>query len=123
MHYRYSFALPFALAALATASGASAQDMTGEQIFKQRCGACHATVAGKPAILAPNLKGVVGRKAASTDFKYSPALKASDLTWTPDKLDQFLTAPSRLVPGTRMMISIADAKQRKAVVDWLATQR
>ncbi len=92
MHSRTLFTLPFALAALGVASAASAQDMTGEQLFKQRCGACHATAAGKPALMAPNLRGTVGRKAGSTDFKYSPALKA-------------------------------DAKQRKAVIDWLGTQR
>ncbi|HEX7853554.1 MAG TPA: c-type cytochrome [Sphingobium sp.] len=123
MHSRISFALPLALVTFGLASTASAQDMSGEQLFKQRCGTCHATVAGKPALMAPNLRGVAGRKAGATDFKYSPALKASGLTWTPETLDQFLAAPSKLVPGTRMIVSITDAKQRKAVIDWLGTQR
>lgn len=123
MHRRISLSAPLALAALSITPGAAAQQPNGEQLFQQRCQACHATVTGKPALMAPNLRGVVGRKAGSTDFKYSPALKGSGFLWTPDKLDQFLAAPMKMVPGTRMVVSIPDVGQRKAVIGWLATQR
>lgn len=79
--------------------------------------------AGKKSPLGPNLSAVVGRKAASTDFKYSPALKGSNLAWTPANLDRFLTAPTRMVPGTRMVMAIADQTQRKAVIDYLKQSR
>ncbi len=103
----------------APAGGAAA----GATLFAQRCQSCHTATAGQRAVLAPNLAGVVGRKAASTTFNYSPALKASNLTWTRANLDRFLTSPMRMVPGTRMVIAIPDAQQRAAVLDYLATRR
>ncbi|MCW1429484.1 c-type cytochrome [Novosphingobium sp. JCM 18896] len=94
----------------------------GEAVFRQRCQSCHGTPQ-RPSPLGPNLTGVVGRKAASTPFAYSPALKASGLTWNRATLDRFLTAPARTVPGTRMVISLTDPAQRAAVLDYLATRR
>ena len=94
----------------------------GEALFKQRCQACHTIAAGQKGVLAPNLRGLVGRKAASTaGFNYSPALKSSGLSWTKANLDKFLTGPGKLVPGTRMVIVVSDAKDRAAILDYLAT--
>ena len=107
-----------ALAATALPAAGPAPD--GATIFRQRCASCHAITPGARATLGPNLNGVVGRKAASTTFNYSPALKASNLTWTRPNLDRFLTAPGRMVPGTRMVIGITDAQQRAAVLNYLA---
>lgn len=110
------------VAALAVSSAAFAQSDPGEAQFNQRCKVCHVvSPGGAPGPLAPNLRGLVGRKAASTAFKtYSPALKASNLVWSTANLDKFLTAPGKLVPGTRMVIAVSDAGQRKAIVAWLA---
>jgi len=91
----------------------------GERIFEQRCALCHSTT-DRPA-QGPGLGGVVGRKAGSARFGYSPALRASELTWDPATLDQFLTNPPQLVPGTAMPTSIPDAAERGAVIDYLAT--
>lgn len=95
----------------------------GELLFRQRCQACHSSQAGQPAKVGPNLAGVVGRKAAATQFNYSAALKQSGLTWTAQNLDRFLAAPSKTVPGTRMVISVSDAAQRKALIDYLGAKR
>ena len=96
----------------------------GAQLFAQRCQSCHTVVPGQKGVLAPNLSGVVGRKAASTpQFNYSPALKGSNVTWTRANLDRFLQAPMRMVPGTRMVIAVPDAAQRGAILDYLATRR
>lgn len=100
------------------ASGQQAPD--GASLFRQRCASCHAVTPGARATLGPNLAGVVGRKAASTTFNYSSALKASNLTWTRANLDRFLTAPGRMVPGTRMVIGVSDAQQRTAILNYLA---
>ena len=101
---------------------ASAQVSTdGATLFKQRCGSCHVIVAGQKGVLAPNLFKVVGRKAGTADFAYSPALKAANITWNKANLDSFLVAPGKLVPGTRMVMTIPDAGQRKAVVNYIAT--
>lgn len=91
----------------------------GAAIYKQRCQICHGA-AGKPSPLGPNLTGVVGRAAASTPFAYSAALKASKIVWTRPKLEQFLAGPPKMVPGTKMAVVLSDAKQRAAVVGYLA---
>src|SRR5262245_2779735 len=93
----------------------------GQTFFQQRCKGCHSTEPGQTSALGPNLAAVVGRPAASTEFRYSAALKASGLTWTPENLDAYLAAPVKLVPGTRMFVSIPDPAQRAAVVEYLAT--
>lgn len=97
-----------------------AQAVDGAQLFKQRCSICHKIEAGKTGNLGPNLAGVVGRKAATTTFKYSPTLTSSGLVWTKPNLDRYLAAPTKMVPGTRMVISVPDAKQRSALIEFLA---
>ena len=92
----------------------------GGQAFRQRCQACHSEIAAKTSPLGPNLAGVVGRKAAASPFAYSSALKTSKLTWTKANLDKYLAAPMKMVPGTRMVVSIPDPAQRAAVIDFLA---
>lgn len=96
----------------------------GAQLFAQRCQSCHTVAPGQKGVLAPNLSGVVGRKAAAVpQFNYSPALKASNVTWTRANLDRFLQGPMRMVPGTRMVIAVPDAAQRGAILDYLSTRR
>lgn len=92
----------------------------GETLFRQRCQACHSVVAAKPAGVGPNLTGVVGRKAATATFNYSTAMKQSKVTWTQANLDQYLAAPTKMVPGTRMVVAITDATQRAAIIKYLS---
>lgn len=104
------------------AGGAPASSGTaGIALFKQRCSTCHVTEAGKASPLGPNLAGVVGRRAGSAQFRYSPALKGSELTWTKTNLDAYLAAPGQLVPGTRMVISVPDKAQRAELIKYLAS--
>ena len=111
----------FAALALIAPVAAHAEDVTaGAAVFRQ-CTACHVAKPGAVGVAAPNLYGVVGRKAGSTAFSYSAALKASKLTWDKGTLNTFLKAPSKLVPGTRMVIQIADDTQRANLVAYLAT--
>ncbi|MET0238765.1 MAG: c-type cytochrome [Sphingobium sp.] len=101
---------------------AFAQDAAaGGALFKGRCQACHVVTAGQKPTLGPNLSGLAGRKAGSTAFNYSPALKASGLKWDKPTLDRFLTAPMKAVPGTRMVIAVPDAKQRADIVAYLSS--
>jgi cytochrome c len=105
-----------------TAASADAQDIgAGAATFKQRCSLCHSAVLPPKPGIGPNLATVAGRKAASTDYTYSAALKASGLTWNAATLDRFLSGPGKLVPGTRMMISVSDDKQRADLVAYLET--
>jgi cytochrome c len=105
---------------IAQAASAAPASTDGATVFRQRCQACHTVVAGKPSSLAPNLAGVVGRKAASLPFNYSAALKRSGLTWDRNSLDRYLASPSRLVPGTRMTVTLSDTRQRAALIAYLS---
>ena len=69
--------LPFALATLALLPAAAPQTGMGAGLYRQRCQSCHAIAPGTASPLGPNLLGVVGRKAGSTGYSYSPALKAA----------------------------------------------
>jgi cytochrome c len=110
---------------LATPAVAQEAPLTGEQVFKLRCSLCHsvktAVVPTKTAPLGPNLVGILGRTSGVGKFAYSPALIAAKLPWTKANLDKYLVAPTKMVPGTRMIIALPDAKQRRAVIDYLAT--
>lgn len=91
----------------------------GESLFRQRCASCHAAEPGVRS-MAPNLAGVIGRKAGTAPLaRYTPAMRASGLIWTPDRLHAFLTDPQEVVAGTRMVLRVADADERAAIVAFL----
>jgi cytochrome c2 len=90
-----------ALLVMTGAAHADGDPARGEQRFVD-CAACHAPQPGI-ANVGPSLAGVFGRKAgALADFRYSPALKRSGITWTPETLDTFLADPQKAVPNNRM---------------------
>ncbi|HEX4742324.1 MAG TPA: c-type cytochrome [Caulobacteraceae bacterium] len=92
----------------------------GQQVYETRCSFCHGE--GGVGGQGPSLVGVVGRKAGSfANFAYTPALKASGLTWTAADLDRFLTNPAALVPGTSMPMSVPDAQERADLIAYLAS--
>lgn len=94
----------------------------GEAVFVQ-CKTCHEVEAGKNKI-GPHLAGVVGRQAGSVEgYNYSPANKNSGITWSKEKLFQYLEKPARVVPGTKMAFAgIPDAQKRADLIAWLATK-
>lgn len=110
-------------AAIFASAGALAQEAAsrGEKVFEE-CRACHA-VDGSTNAVGPSLRGVVGRKSgALDDFRYSPAMKRANITWTKQTLDAFIADPQKIVPANRMPYSgIADAKNRADVVEYLLT--
>jgi len=93
----------------------------GQKAFAA-CAACHGTAKGERK-LGPTLFGVVGRKAGSIKAPApSPALANSGKTWTTAELDAFLASPRKAIPGNRMPYGgMPDPKQRKAVIQYLAT--
>lgn len=117
-------------AALLMLSGAplAAQDASkGEAVFK-RCRACHAIGPGAANKAGPALTGIVGRKAGTVPgFNYSDAMKAAGaggLTWTDDKLAQFLEAPDTTVPGNVMASAgIKNPTERADLIAFLKLHR
>jgi len=96
----------------------------GAQIFKGTCGVCH-LAQPHPAVsdlamrIGPNLWGVVGRKAGTTQhFRYSAAMRQSGITWTTDKLRPYIHDPQQTIPNIRM--SFLGLKNMKDVDDVIA---
>lgn len=93
----------------------------GKVVFQQQCSACHtAEPNDNGGAQGPSLRGVVGRKAGSDpSFSYTQALRDAQITWNEHSLNRFLSAPSQMVPGTAMAVSIPDPVQRANVVAYL----
>ncbi|VUD64447.1 Cytochrome c2 iso-2 [Thalassocella blandensis] len=107
---------------VSTVNTTHAQTAEGERLFKQRCAMCHSLEQGKH-LAGPSLAGVMNQSSARYDkARYSEALKQSGLVWDEKTLDAFLADPSKLVPGTRMMVRITQPQQRSAIIQYLATQ-
>jgi cytochrome c len=98
----------------------------GEAAFA-RCKSCHTVNAGGANGIGPNLYAVTGGPVMHiAGFAYSEAFQAHKAiapTWTLDELDQFLTAPGRHIPGTKMSFAgIRDAQTRVNLIAWLRMQ-
>jgi cytochrome c len=112
-----AIAVLFAATSIAHAQQGDAR--RGEKVF-ENCRACHAAD-GKSNDVGPALQGVVGRKAGEReDFRYSPALKRSNIVWNAKTLDAFIADPQQVVPGNRMPYSgLPDAKERADLIAYL----
>jgi cytochrome c len=105
---------------------ASASSERGTQTAKQ-CQACHNFQEGQGPKVGPDLYGVVDRPIASVSgFNYSSALKGAAQKlggkWTFDALNQWLTKPSAVAPGTAMTFAgLSNEKQRADVIAYLDT--
>jgi cytochrome c len=91
----------------------------GKLVFAQ-CRTCHVTDAGVNKT-GPSLNGIIGRKAGSVPgFTYSPANSGSGITWTKEKLFQYLEKPQRVIPQTKMIFAgIPDAQKRADLIAYL----
>ncbi len=98
--------------------------LAGAKIF-QRCAMCHTDDQGAGNRIGPNLFDVVGRKAASlSNFSYSSALKSSGITWTDDKLKEWVSGPQKVVPGTRMTFpGLSNQTQVNDLIAYLNTKK
>ena len=99
------------------ALGAAGDPARGEQIY-HRCQGCHSIDANR---VGPRHAGLFGRHAGSLDdYNYSDAMRASGVVWNETTLDQFLTAPRKFIPGTKMPFAgIPDAQERPDLTAYL----
>ncbi|MDE2183419.1 MAG: cytochrome c family protein [Alphaproteobacteria bacterium] len=111
--------------ALAMSVSPSAGDAAKGAAVFQRCAMCHTADQGAGNRLGPNLFDVVGRKSAALpNFSYSTALKSSGITWTDDKLAQWVANPQKLVPGTRMTFAgLSNPDDVHNVIAYLHTKK
>ena len=91
----------------------------GQKLFEE-CRACHAVEKG-PQGVGPDLHGVFGRRAGTLDdFRFSPALKRSGITWTPQTLDAYVADPQKAVPQNRMPFAgMPDARDRADLIRYM----
>jgi cytochrome c len=107
-----------AMAAIAAPSPAQSS-ATGAQTFVM-CKGCHTLDKGGRNGIGPNLHDLFGHKAGTVPgYAYSAAMKKSGLTWDEKTLGEFLAAPMKKVPGTKMPISVADPAKRAALIAYL----
>jgi len=101
------------------AAGADGDPARGQKRFEE-CIACHATEPGSNNV-GPSLAGIIGRKAGElADFRYSPAIKRSGITWTTEALDAYIADPQKMVPGNRMPYAgLTDATARADLIAYL----
>jgi len=100
-------------------AGQAANPDRGKQLFEQ-CAACHG-LGDATDTDGPTLKGVIGRKAGSLeDYRYSAAMKRSDVTWTATTLDAYITDPQGYIKGNRMAYAgMSDAADRADLIAYL----
>ena len=69
----------------------------------------------------PNLYGLVGRTAGTSDnFSYSKANKESGVVWSRDSLFEYLKAPKKFIPGTKMVFAgLKKPKDRDNLIEFL----
>jgi len=108
-----------ALVVGASALARAADPDKGKAVFEQ-CAACHSLDGGGDTD-GPTLKGLIGRKAGSLeDYRYSAAMKRSDVTWDAATLDKYVTDPQAFIPGNRMAFAgIGDKAQRDDLIAYL----
>jgi len=103
-------------ASLAHAQGDAAR---GEKKFED-CASCHSLTTGENGV-GPSLAGVIGRKAGTLDdYRYSPALKRSNIVWNLQTIDNFIADPQKAVPANRMPYAgMTNAGERADLIAYL----
>ncbi len=93
----------------------------GEKVFLQ-CKSCHVLEPGQNRI-GPSLAGIIGRAAGTVEgYNYTEANANSGITWTKEKMFQYLENPMRVIPGTKMAFAgLKDAQDRADVIAYLET--
>jgi cytochrome c len=110
--------------ALVVPAAHAADAAHGASVFDEECSDCHSVKPDKNK-KGPTLFGVVGRPAGSIGaFNYSDAMKASGITWSPDRLSAYVSAPKKIVPGGKMKYDgLAGDQDRADLIAYLSTLR
>jgi cytochrome c len=118
--FRTKTLLVFLLVLIAGLASVRAADIKNGKAVFEKCAACHSLEAGKNDI-GPSLAGIFGRKAASLeDFRYSTAMKQSNVTWDERTLDAFIADPQAFIPGNRMPFDgLIDKQDRDDLLAYL----
>jgi cytochrome c len=89
----------------------------------KKCASCHTFENGGPSGTGPNLWGVLGAAlGAKAGYAYSDALKGKGGTWTYDEMNEFLAAPAKHIPGTKMtFVGLKNVDDRVNIIAYMRT--
>lgn len=92
----------------------------GQRMFL-RCRTCHTLDKGGKHGTGPNLNGIFGSKSASKEgFTYSKALQNSDIIWSEDTINTWMSKPRDFVKGTTMaFVGLKKPRDREALIAYL----
>lgn len=126
-----------AMTLFATSALADGDAAKGEDTFAKRCKTCHMiSNAGEDIVkggkTGPNLYGVIGRQAGSSDFKYGDSAKAAGekgLVWDQAQVIAYLEDPKAFLveylgdskARSKMAFKLKDEADRADVAAYLAT--
>lgn len=109
----------------ANAAGGEGGEEAGQVAFNTHCRTCH-SVKPEDNRLGPTLHGIHGAKAGQVKGfgNYSGQLN-EQITWDDATLDKFLANPASIAANTTMKPfgGIAEADQRKLIIDYLKAQK
>jgi cytochrome c len=114
-------ALVAGVAASPNCSRAAGTVAAGQTLFQAKCSICHSPNKGENKV-GPSLYGVVGRKAGSSDYAYSDAMKNANRVWSAQTLDVYLTNPRADIPGIKMIFAgLPEQADRDNVIAYLSS--
>lgn len=119
---RTAFGLLLALAGIQ--AGAAGNAAAGARVFEEECAECHTTTGKNKK--GPSLRGIIGRKAGSQPgfADYSEPVKNSNLVWTAEELDKYLTKPKQFSPSIKMKYDgLDDSKSRADLIEYLGSRK
>ncbi|MDE3016623.1 MAG: cytochrome c family protein [Pseudomonadota bacterium] len=101
-------------------------DIKAGEAESRKCSACHTFTKGGGNGVGPNQWGLVGNTwAHKSDYSYSQAIASGHgkKKWDFQTLSDFLTAPMKYAPGTKMSFAgVKDPQARANLIAWLNQQ-
>jgi cytochrome c len=114
-----SFAAAAISGVLVAMGSAAAQDVAAGEKSWAKCRACHQVGETAKNAVGPQLNGLFGRVAGTVEgYNYSPANKASGVTWTEEIFAKYIQDPRAFMPGNKM--AFAGIKNEKEIADLTA---